>query len=210
MSCSNENDEAITDENNVNFSEDTILSARTGTLAALYDDMVASQSYIDFKVAAHEFIAKMNYSGRLEDIDTDQKKLNWIEDNLSTTQFTDLAEAEDELAEVNRLSLIAVDSNRDFYDALEGETPRNIKGAISVTEPPSSTNNHCTEVCIPQFKATMDDLTSQYTASIAATIAYIVGGGNGAVASKQLSDAQIVFVNGSQVAANVMVQCCLQ
>lgn len=114
VACSTDNQEInVNDANTVNAS-----TKRGGAdLDKLYIDMANSESYINFKAASAEFAKKMKFTGNINSVNTDEKILAWVNDNIGKTGFTSYAAAAEEFETVKRLGQLAVNNNFGFTKA---------------------------------------------------------------------------------------------
>lgn len=110
LSCS---DSSVSEINNSNS-----LSKLNVDLEPLYIDMIQSQSFIDSENSLHSFIAKMNFTGHVSDIDTQSKMFTWISTNILITDFDSFEEAETLWEEVKYFTQINIDQNDVFFQSL--------------------------------------------------------------------------------------------
>ena len=60
----------------------------------MYLEYINSESYLEEQVAIKNFVSKMNYVGDFTDIGTESEIHLWIANNLSSTAFLNVTEAD--------------------------------------------------------------------------------------------------------------------
>ncbi|AXG73268.1 hypothetical protein DVK85_03110 [Flavobacterium arcticum] len=104
--------------------------------------MVNSNEYISLKKNREIFIGKMNFTGKVSDIDTKAKLLSWINTNISITDFANYNEAETGYDNLLASEKIVTINNLEFYKELQKEP--SIGGSfLNLTEPEPVPTDAC-------------------------------------------------------------------
>lgn len=88
-------------------------------LESLYQTMISSQNYIEYKNARAIFIGKMNFTGIPSDVDTETKLKDWIRDNIAITDFADYATAVIEYDLLKERGLASLIENKLFFEEVQ-------------------------------------------------------------------------------------------
>lgn len=153
QSCSTDNIKIDEEENN---NELMFRHKSIDSLEILYNDMIASQSYRDFKIDCNTFFTKMNYDGNGSDLESSALLLSWISSNIVKTQFNSYADAVNEHERVMAAASLAFQSNISFFrEYLDSDSHTFIPWSPT---PPSSPYNECTDKCDGRYFNEMQEL----------------------------------------------------
>lgn len=159
VSCSNEETQ-LTESNISTNSFNLKSSSGNAKIDALYDQMINSPEYLAEKTARESFYKKINFTGTVDDARSDEKLLNWIGNNLSSTGFSSLTEAENELGNLKNLSGETIRANWSFYQ--EVGTQLNPGQTIYLLEQPEPVSAQDDCGCKKQLISDLTDAADVY------------------------------------------------
>ena len=135
-------------------------------LEELYLEMINSENFIIADEKFYNFIQKMNFDGDISEVNTKEGLFSWIDTNLSTTDFSSLAEAEAEWEEASSYRRASIQQHISFFDALYDE--ETLKDLTIRFDPIFDdivvvANGECEEI----FNGCMDGINNSYTQDVA-------------------------------------------
>ncbi|AXG74013.1 hypothetical protein DVK85_07050 [Flavobacterium arcticum] len=207
-SCSNDTEESVTfNEASVEANSSMMLKSASAdpVLKQLYIDRVNSQSYIDFDNAIVAFNDKLGTTIPDSEMDSSNKMLGWVQNNITQTGFLNYQEAEDKWDNVETLSAIELNANYNFHDYLAGTTPGTLLIVIEEVRPVISS---CKE-CYAQFLVCSKAVNDNYTGLIELAVGLHKGG---YISNKSYSvicaEADLQRIKGDRKCHETMDDCC--
>jgi len=170
---------ACTHEDSTDFNTGTrAFQQKSGgsKLDSLYTVMKTSSRYIDLQVLRQDFSKKMNFTGDAATLKKENDFLDWINNNLSNTGFTDYKEAINDWNKMKVETGLLIGENIDFYYALAAEP----KGStvfydILINDLPE-VEAYASCTCWGDYQANIADFMSSYLAANLAISNQLSGG----------------------------------
>lgn len=131
-------------------------------LKQLYVDMINSRSYIEFNTAVTVFNDKLGNQIPENEMTTSTKMLQWIANNLSSTNFQSHLEAINKWDDVETLSAVEYNANYSFHNYLGGTQPGTLITIIEEVEP---TPSACV-ICQNQYRVCINIVFKAYASII--------------------------------------------
>nr|WP_322625990.1 hypothetical protein [uncultured Flavobacterium sp.] len=210
FACTNES-EVATKEATVNKS----MFAKEGEidLDQLYDDMIKSEAYVVYESLQKDFIAKINFTGDVSKIDTNEKLLNWISDNLSQTSFKNIEEAEDQSENLKLAFDKVYFANEKLFigSATSVDPKKDLTRFVPIRFPYNPTtlgDDPCG--CKLDFNNGMTQSQNQFSLAVGNAVAGVLTGTiTGAKASEIIDAQRNVFVISAGIYADLYIDCAL-
>lgn len=159
--CSNEESTDFNANSRVGFQ----LKSGVSNLDSLYTVMKTSKRYIALQSLRQDFSQKVNFTGDISFLKTENDFLNWISNNLSSTGFADYNEA---LTDWNKLNLetgYVIQENIEFYYALANEPKDSpVFYNILINDLPK-VEAYASCTCWGDYQNNINDVISQYLAA---------------------------------------------
>jgi hypothetical protein len=209
FSCSNESEVA----KEVSINKSTFAKEGDADLDKLYDNMVKSEAYINYESLQKDFIAKVNFKGNVSEVDTNEKLLTWISDNLSQTSFVNIEEAEGQSENLKLAFYKVYVENEIFFKGIinSNDTKSLLIHYLHLPTLPGDQvvfGDPCE--CKADFDFAINQAKNAYTLTIStAKSKYLAKTLSGAGLSKAISDAYNVFSISCTTAADTYRDCTL-
>lgn len=158
--CSSEEDVNLNSVNN-GHSSMRLASA----LETEYNNLIASTEYSDYIAAVDDFVDKMNFTGSTSSLTEKDDILNWISTNISSTGFTNYAEAEDDYDGLNTKYNLMFAANKPFFEELQLST----KGELAIIMYPKyefEPAGECEDACNSALSGCTSSQTAQHAAAM--------------------------------------------
>ncbi|MDV6168642.1 hypothetical protein R1T16_09420 [Flavobacterium sp. DG1-102-2] len=161
--CSNEE----STDNNANSRAGFQQKSGSSRLDSLYNEMVTSSDYIELKSLRNSFNNKMHYTGPMMDLKPGEEFLDWINANISDTDFISYNQAVAEWRLITDKTLLVFQANLGFYDALAAE-PEGSKAYYNhlINELPQLTPYQSCS-CWDQYQGSVKAATTAFNEAIA-------------------------------------------
>jgi len=167
--CSNESEQNLSTPSSL-----SVPQKKGSTLGDLYRKMTESDSYKKLSDSKDIFFAKMNFTGVVEDIDSETKILTWISDNIASTSFRDTKEAESEWNDLKLQQKAIMVENEEFFTLLYSSG----KGTLYpiIHEPYEQTTTGCEEDCNSANAGCEGIADAYFSAGLEYASSYMAGG----------------------------------
>ena len=165
LSCNSDNDQSVNETDSVAFNLKTINT----DLQRYYEDMLVSQSYVEFYAAVESFVSKSHYNGPFL---SDQDDLYlWLNNNIARTEFPDYNSAINEIEELGAKYESVISENTLFFNEFSNSQSGDFLGIIN--EDTIQNPLTCDEQCLFTFGDCRTSAHQNYAGSFEALWDYL-------------------------------------
>lgn len=193
FSCSNESEVA----KEVSINKSTFAKEGDADLDKLYDNMIKSEAYVVYESLQKDFLNKVNFTGDVSDVDTNEKLLDWINDNLSQTSFKNIEEAKGQSGDLKLAFYKVYQANEKLFigSATSVDPKKDLTRFVPIRFPDDSiTANGDPCGCGAAFTAAMTQSQNDFKLQIGGAIGkLLIGAITGPKASDMIEHALGVF-----------------
>lgn len=160
LSCTSENQQQGESVNNPSKFQ-RLSSNNLNNAKDLFETMIKSEDYKNYKTARTNFISNMN--GNVIFLKTKTEYMNWINENLQLTKFSSVSDFEKSLDEMVSKQSILREKNSELYKNLDNADAEEYLNIIqsSLGEMPSlSKTNSCSTGCMNSCEQTLNNIES--------------------------------------------------
>ncbi|KAF2518335.1 hypothetical protein E0W68_09955 [Flavobacterium salilacus subsp. salilacus] len=175
-SCSSDTQESIKyDDTSIvtnSMTQDQLMPKSTidPVLKQLYVEMINSQSYIDYDNSRVAFYEKLGDNIPDSEMDSENKMLTWIQNNITQTGFQNYQEAVDKHEDVVALGIAAIEANLTFHEYLAGAAPGALIPILDELQPvPTRCSgcvkayNNCVSIANSEYGTAMQQASQSFT-----------------------------------------------
>ncbi|WP_277632444.1 hypothetical protein [Avrilella dinanensis] len=207
-SCSS--DENIKASENTEETNQNIMSVTSNSnnpsieneIDQMFYEYVNSDIYIEVRGLLYDFNDDLNYDGNIEDINTESKLFDWIENNIRTTKFESVSDAQNKWEHLGQKLKVEISTFNLIYQYIVSTPISEVEVVIHKWLIPNSTFSD-RDICRERFKACNMEAAGKF--AIASLNALNLT--TGLADYKKQQAALNTFINNTQTCASNYKKC---